>query len=331
MRKTERRLPAPLLADDLGQSVDAPDARCTLVSFATAPIVVARDNAYVVFVPDDGLAGSADSFEWTFTENGNVARVVTTEHSVVRHAPSAVGALTVAVRILDGANSEQAALALDQTVVLPSAELEALISSAQESPGPGAGSPVVLREMVNEHARYYQQVAPRTPEGGDAFSQFLFGMAVDGAGRRTAAERWEHAEQLASALDQQPDDVARLAAIGVGVCSVRLALLAMLLPGGAGGAPVLAFTELPQEGPPHAVADEALRQQFLALSEEVRIDLFNVVRFPKSNIAACGRMLEALRDRYFAGTSFNDVLTGMSGTRAQWIIRSYTEGPLQKS
>jgi hypothetical protein len=55
------------------------------------------------------------------------------------------------------------------------------------------------------------------------------------------------------------------------------------------------------------------------------------VRFPKSNITLCGRLLEALRNRYFSGTNFNDVLTGMSGTRAHWITRHYLEGPLVRS
>jgi hypothetical protein len=74
-----------------------------------------------------------------------------------------------------------------------------------------------------------------------------------------------------------------------------------------------------------------LCQAVAGLDENARIDLFNIARFPKSNITACGRIVESLRDRYFAGTNFSDVLTGMSGTRAQWIVRHYREGPLSRS
>jgi hypothetical protein len=157
-------------------------------------------------------------------------------------------------------------------------------------------------------------------------------MALDGVSRRTAAERRHHLQQLAIAAPNQAEEFARLAAGGAGVCSVRLALLAMTQPApSAGGTPYLQWTELPEPAPKHAVADEELRKKFAALSKDARIDLFNLTRFPKSNIAACGRILEALRDRYFAGAKFDDVLTGLSGTRAHWIARHYREGPLLKS
>jgi hypothetical protein len=96
-------------------------------------------------------------------------------------------------------------------------------------------------------------------------------------------------------------------------------------------APLLAWTELPEPSAQRAVAEEQLRQTLAALDEPQRIDLFNVTRFPKSNITQCGRIIEALRDRYFSGTNFNDILSGMSGTRAHWITRHFREGPLKRS
>jgi hypothetical protein len=321
-----------LAAADLGQSVVAADGRCVLVSFATAPVVVARDNEYVLFVTDATLASVAQSFEWTFTENGAIARTDSTTIGQAPYRPSSLGALTVRVRVLDAGNAPQATLSLDQQVVLPSAELETIVADAQNKPGPGAGDPVVLRELVNEHCAYYQQAALRTPEAGDGFKRFVFSMVVDGVGRRTTAERSDHLRQLAIAAADQPEEFARLAATGAGVSSVRLALLAMTQPATSGGAtPLLPWTELPELAPRHAVADEELRKKLAALSKDTRIDLFNLTRFPKSNIAACGRILEALRDRYFAGTKFDDVLTGLSGTRAHWIARHYREGPLVRS
>ena len=181
----------------------------------------------------------------------------------------------------------------------------------------------MLRELVNEHYRYYQGATLKTPEPGDGFITFLFSMASDGACRYTVNERRQHIEELATALDEGSEDFARLATTGVGVCNVRLALLAMTLP-----TPLLPWKELPE--PPHQreYADEQLRQQLAALSEDARVDLFNLARFPKSNIVSCGRILEALRDRYFPGTKFDDVLTGMSGTRAHWIVTHFTEGPI---
>ena len=105
------------------------------------------------------------------------------------------------------------------------------------------------------------------------------------------------------------------------MCKIRLALAAMVISG-------LPWTELPDEASPRVSADQQLREQLAALDDNKKVDLFNLVRFPKSNITLCGKIVEQLRNRYFNGANFNDVLTGMNGTRAHWINRHYKEGPL---
>src|SRR5262249_15056673 len=116
-----------------------------------------------------------------------------------------------------------------------------------------------------------------------------------------------------------------LTATGAGVTNLRLHLLAMTL------SSMLDFTELPAGNDERALAEEQLRQSLAALDEDKRVDLFNLVRFPKSNIAQCARIIESLRDRYFPGTNFNDVLSGMSGVRAQFILGQFTDGPIVRS
>jgi hypothetical protein len=331
VRKTERRLPAGYEATDLGEAVVASDSRCAIVSFATAPVVVGRDNTYVLFVTDPALAAAASSFEWTFTEEGADPNVTTGERADIVYRPASIGQLSVAVRILDGGNAEQAALTLEQFVVLPSSEIEALIVDSKDKPGPGASDPDTLRELVNQHCRYYQDAAQLVTESGDTFRQFLFGVAFDGVARRTSLERAADIERLAVALDEQPEDFARLASTGMGVTNLRLALLAMGPPKAPATTPLLPWTELPEASPQHVVADEQLRQALAALSEDNRIDLFNIARFPKSNIFSAARILAALRDRYFSGTPFADVVTGMSGTRARWIINHFRDGPITRA
>lgn len=326
VRKTERRVPSGFQPSDLGQAVVAPT--CALISFATAPLVVARDHTYVLLVTDAALASRAASFEWTFIENAGPPTMRATAISEVVYSPSAPGNLIVKVTVLDGAGSEQVSITLEQPLIAPSEQLEALVTRTQNTPGPGGGDPVVLRELVNEHATYYQQVTPRVQERGDGFRRFLFGMVLDGALRQSAAERRKHLQELTSALNGASADFARLTAKGTGVCNLRLPLLAMILPQATGGAALLPWTELPVAATRRAFAEERLRQTVAGLPEDTRIDLFNVARFPKSNIMACARVVEALRDRYFGGTNFNDVLAGMSGTRAHWIIRHFREGPL---
>src|SRR6185369_5129697 len=263
--------------------------------------------------------------EWSVTENGETPQVQTTDQGEFSYTPAAAGSVELVVQILDDSKAEQAKLSLDQEVVAVNAELESLIADAQNQPGPGVSNPEVARELINDHNPYYQNVTLQAPESGDAFQQFLFGVVFDGALQRTAADRKLHLANLAESLNDGGADFATLVARGSGVTGLRLPLLAMTLPS------MLDFTELPEAEDQRVLADEQLRQSLAELDEDKRIDLFNLVRFPKSNIAQCARILEALRDRYFPGTNFNDVLAGMSGVRAQFILRQFVEGPVVRS
>ena len=327
VRKTESRIPANMQASDLGQAIMAGDNRCGLVSFISSPLVVNRDNTYVVFVTDAGLAASTQSYEWTFVEGGGANVTETTEIGEFTYRPQVGGSLGVSVRLLGAGNAEQASLHIPQDIVQQNEELEGLVKTAANDAGPTVPSPDVARELINDHNPYYQAVVLQNPESGDAFKSFVFSMVFDGSLQRTPARRRQALNQLAASLNSQGSDFGTLAAEGLGVCGIRLALLAMVW--GSPG-PALAWTELPESSSERANSYERLRQDLAALDENIRIDLFNIVRFPKSNITQCGRIIEALRDRYFAGTNFSDVITGMSGTRAQWITRHFREGPIHR-
>ena len=266
-RKTESRIPADFRASDLGQAVVASDGRCALVSFVTSPLVIARENVYVVFVTDAALAASAQSFEWSFMENGGPPDTQTTERGEISYSPKAVGELNLVVRILDVGNTEKATLSLAQDIVSPNVELEALISEALNQPGPGISNPDVARELINDHNAYYQSVALQTPEAGDGFQRLIFGVVFDGTLKCTAAERKQHLEQLAASLNNQSADFTTLVGKGAGVCGIRVALLAMILPD------FLDFTELP----------EPFEQRALAMNNCARRSL----RWTKTNGLTC--------------------------------------------
>ena len=331
LRKTEGRIPANLGASDLGQAAVAADGRCALVSFVTSPLVVNRENIYVVFVTDPGLAGAVQTFEWSFVENGGSPVVQTTDYGETSYGPQSIGTLSLTVRLLGPGNAEQASLALDQEIVALQADIEALISNAKDNPGPGMGNPDVARELVNDHSPYYQDIALKTPESGEAFQQFVFGVVSDGALQRTPAQRKQHLDELAASLNTEGANFQTLTTEGAGVCGIRLTLLAMTVSASPGNPPFLDWTELPEPPAERAAADQKLQEKLAALDEPKKIDLFNIVRFPRSNIVQSARIVEILRDHYFSGANFNDVLTGMSGTRAHWIRRHFREGPLVPS
>lgn len=326
VRKTESRLPAGLKSADLGEAVDSADGRCCLISFITAPLAATRENTYIVFVTDGTLAASIDSFEWSFSIDGGAPDLQTTDAGQIVYTPPSEGFLTVKLRLLDTGNTEQASLSLTQQIGPLNAELEALIADATGKPGPGMGNPDVLRELVNDHNPYYMNVPLKTPEAGDAFSQFLFSTVIDGALETKQDKRNYLLDQVAASINNNETDFAAAIAPGLGVAKIRMVLVGMLLP----PAPV-PFTELPDAGSENAAADEQLRQQLAAMSEEDRIDLFNKLRFPKTNILLCGNLLEALRDKFFNGVGFEDVLRKMSGSMSDWIILNYNKGPLHRN
>ncbi|MBX2924032.1 MAG: hypothetical protein KF746_17670 [Chitinophagaceae bacterium] len=321
-RKTESRLPDGFTANDLGESAQAQENNAVIVSYIRSPLVINRQNTYVVFVTDTATANAASSYEWTFSENGTPVVTETTPVGEFTYIPQATGALTVAVKVKGADNSVKSGITLNQEIVQLNAELEALIATAAETPGPGIGNLDVARELVNDHNPYYQQVVLQTPETGDGFKRFVFSMVSEGALQQNIQQRKAHLDELAASLNEDAGDFVALAAEGAGVCRIRLALHAMVLPGG------LPWTELPEPSSIRASADQELREALAALGDNKKIDLFNLVRFPKSNISQCGRILEELRNRYFGGANFNDVLAGMNGTRAHWISRHYKEGPI---
>jgi len=326
VRKTESRLPAGFQPVDLGEAVVSPDEHCCLVSFITAPLAIDRENIYVVFVTDPGLSGSVTSFEWTFTLNDGAPDVTTTDFGQTSFTPSSQGSLTVKVRLLDAGSTEQASLSLTQQVGPLNEELEALITEAANNPGAVMGNPEVLRELVNDHNPYYMNVPLQNPEAGDGFSQYLFSTVVDGALETKQDKRNNLLDQVAASINNAETDFASAIGPGLGVARVRMLLVPMLLPPSS-----LPFTELPDGNAENAAADEQLRQQIAALSEDDKIDLFNRIRFPKSNIMLCGKLLEAFRDKFFSGVNFDDVLQKMSGTMANWISLNYNKGPLHRN
>ena len=322
VRKTESKLPDGLVPEDLGQCVAASDGEVILLSFIISPLVINRVNTYVVFVTDPSMAATVEHYEWTITEENTTAVVQTTGIGELTYMPQTVANLTVQVKVITNGNNELATLILNQEIVMTNAELEELIHSSADQPGPGIGNIDVARELVNDHNPYYQGVTLQTPENGDGFKQFVFSMVSDGALQKNATQRKAQLDQLAASLNDGTDDYTTLISEGAGLCKIRMTMLAMVIPG------TLDWMELPEESGARTAADEQLRQTLAALDENKKIDLFNLVRFPKSNITQCGKILEALRNRYFGNANFNDVLSGMSGTRAHWISRHYREGPL---
>ena len=325
IRKTETRIPSGLAPSDLGEAVVASDGRSALISFLTSPLTTGHQNTYVLFVTDSTLAASIESYEWVFAEDGAFPHASLTTVGETPYTPTNVGNMTLIVRYLDSGGAELGSLTLVQDIGPLNPALESLIEAANDSPGPGASNPDVLSEMVNSYYSYYQNVTLKTPESGDSFKRYICSFLFDGASKKTPDDRGQVLDRLADALESNPDALTAAAVEGVGVCGIRLDLLAMTFPAAS---PLLPWTELPQDANQNALADEQVRQKVAALGDDDKVDLLNIARFPKTNIAQCAHIIEALRDKYFPGATFDSVLTGLSGARETSITMHYSKGPL---
>jgi hypothetical protein len=328
VRKTESRIPESLQASDLGEAVVATDGHCALVSFITAPLTAGHENTYVLFVSDPDLASSVQSYEWAFSEDGAFPLVESTEVGEITYQTGNIGNLTLTVTLLDSTENELTSLSIIQEVGQLNPDLETQIEAAIEQSGAGASNLEVIREIINDYYSYYQAVNLQNPEADDSFKRFVCSYLFDGALKNPHKKRQGLFTEMATALESNPDAFAVSAASGIGVCDIRLALLAMIYPIGS---PLLPWTELPEPFDQNALADEQLRQTLAGLNDPDKIDLMNIARFPKTAISYCAKILETLRDKYFTGATFKDVISGMNGTRSQRIEKHYLQGPIAGS
>jgi hypothetical protein len=329
VRKTESRIPTGLQPSDLGEAVAAADNKSVLISQIARPLVQGRENLFTVMVMDAALAQQVQTFDW-HAEEGAAVTIASqvTQFGELAYIPSAIGPLSIRVRLMGAGNAQLGEITMALEIIAVSAALETMIGAARNEPGPTISHPDVARELVNDLDPYYHDL----PLGGTAnadFSKYVFAAIHDGLLRRDAAGRRSHLDRLAAALNDNNGQFALEAATGAGVSGLRLGLLAMVMPAGAGSAPpAMGWTEFPKPNAKRVEAEDVHLRALSALSEPVRIDLFNAARFPKANIRFAALAFEELRDRYFPGTDFNSVITGQGGVRSRVIIEHYREGPI---
>src|SRR5207247_7761598 len=106
-RKSEHRLPPGFTASDLGQA--QADTAAALISFHSSPVVVGRQQTYVMFVLETGLQGTVESFHWEIRED-----TFDTDEGGLEFAPAEEGHVQVSVRRRDAGDAELKAVTLPQ-------------------------------------------------------------------------------------------------------------------------------------------------------------------------------------------------------------------------
>jgi hypothetical protein len=319
IRKTEHRLPANFTADDLGQA--QADAGAVLVSYHPSPVVRDRRQTYVAFVLDAAMQANVTSHRWQIG-----ADTVVTEHGVLEYAHTVEGDAQVTVNLLDGANNVLKTLSMAQTVIALNVELEAMINTAEEV-APTAADPETSRELVNDVRSYIDEVAPRSADSESSLNKLLFAVAYAEAMRLPPMDRAAQIEKLATALDEgAAESFADQAQKGMGLCQVRPAALGMSLSATPAGSDwLISRREFPHDPEARTAMQTELTSALAQLDEAKRMDLFNLLRFPKANLKMAALLLEALRNQYYPGQSLPTILADEDKTKT--LISQFKEGP----
>lgn len=323
VRKPERRIPPGFSADDLGEALLSPDSQCALVSFYSSPITQNRLQSYVVFLLDPALQNSVASYHWQAGD-----KTANTEAGVWEQMPADVGSLTVNASLLDDGGAELRTLSLTQEVVAANAELETLIAQ-DDAVHPIAGDPVTSREIINDLRAYMDILAPRNADSVSSLNRLLFAIAYVETLEQPAGQRNLNLERIAAAFaESDATTFVQDGAAGIGVCRIRPHALGMYLPVTPGGADFfLPKREYPIKKKDRLPVHNELLKNLQELASEKQIDLFNLLRFPKSNLKMAILLLQGLRAQYFPGDSLEAVIQDKAKTMA--LLDQFKNGPTQ--
>lgn len=316
--KAEQRIPSGFVVADLGQVVAASGNRAYLISYYASPVARGHKQSYVALVTDGGLQSSVDSYQWQV-----LSEDVSTTDGVWEYTPEVVGSFTLNLTLKDGGGATLETLSLEQRVISPNEDLENLVAQSNTT-HPVAGDPVASREVINDYLAHIHAVAPVS--SAELLNRLLFGISYVESQANDQEARDTLISSLRTALeggDSQAQSFFDQAAPGAGICGLRPELLAMSLE--HGGSPIITWTDLPSEVDEREPALVPIRESLAGLAEDRRIDLFNVLRFPRASLKACKLVFDALRTRYFSGHSL-DSITG-SRPEILALIDQYNTGP----
>ena len=288
-------------------------------------MVVDRLQRYAIMVTDSGLASQVSQYRWQFSNN-DTDEVHTTSTGYFSFTPSQEGMLHLSVELKNGSDSTITSLQIQQEVIAPNSDLESLIEQNDEV-APTAGHPDTSREIINDYRAYIDLIAPRDLDEDSTLNRLLFSISYLNALEFDGPRRAAIGEEIVQGLEDDDQSIfLHYAESGIGICGVRPFVLAMYLTQNEGGSsPILAKRELPNESSERQPIIDTLLSDLQALDQNILIDLFNVLRFPKANIKMCKELLDGLKTDYFNSDSYSQIVTDRA--KGSSFIEQFKDGP----
>ena len=325
VRKTESLLPPGFSASDLGQSAtSATSTNVILISFLSSPVAARRIQHYVVFVTDNALAATVNSYEWNFTNGPAVTQ--SSINGIAEFTPQNIGTLTVTVNLKSASNATLHSVTLTQQVISLNEALELKIEQTENN-FPGAAHPETSRELINDIRPYINVILPVA--SNDLYNKAISSLAYIRALATIQTRRNVLLEDLANILNTRPGDFFSQSKDGFGICKTRPQLLAMFLdnPSSPGNKYLDAAALELRSGAnstQRTANETAIQTAFTALNVDVQTSLFNLLRFPKSHLAMAKLILDGLESRYYSSASIGATLA--NNNDAKRLITEYEKG-----
>ena len=311
VRITESRIPNGYLATELGQATTASPpggGQYMLVSYLTSPLRTGTLQDYVVFA----IGADADEYRWTIEPPGGPPeRTETTTIGRLSHQFEITGTHEIRVEVVNG-GTVTATLILLQGVVPPDSVLEQRIALEKIDDQTAD----LLRELRNDFSAYIQSAAGATGPTGvppRLVTTRIYAESLVRPKRGTkAAEDKIAAGETSHVRDTEVDDKARLYQSGRPIVSESFSAsppMPRSLGPGQVSEPTIATLEGLIEwregratGTPGFRIDRKIvriynARDFIKLPYPEQIDMFNLARFPKTNILMVAKLLSRLKNR----------------------------------
>ncbi|WP_027346471.1 hypothetical protein [Hamadaea tsunoensis] len=275
---------------------------------------------------------SVASYKWTVLSKSDASFIEqsVTDNGCWSWTAQAPGTYTTRVEARDGDGKVLATLSLTQTVTPRDARLEEFLR-----PQPSRSKCDAIRELVNDLSGYINQGAAATgPTGiparllaGVVFME-AWGRPKEGTANAKAIRARAGGKDDPDWLDWTEDQLAkrgnrefgaisdircveiqaiaevfqdrwvgRLTFVGptsMGVAQIQMAVAAMVLG-------MTAWREKPPGGAENAEArkeiDDSVEEDWRVLPRRKQVEIFNHLRFPKTNIALCAKLLARIKER----------------------------------
>lgn len=363
VRATERRIPVGFHPSDLGQCSYTNDGNVVLISYLTEPLTQTSVNEYVVFVLDEDIAARCEEYQWIIYENryGEYHEIEddSTDDGLYSLTPESLFMLKIEVKLIDDNDQVISALSLEQNVKSLDGRVERMIDESTFSSI--VGSAATSREVVNDLKEYIDSAVDQgrhnghrieipkallaaivyhetlwRPKGWEFWRDYLTYVSFLAVSELTDKPVRRDKELALVANELNGDYLSEITTQidnSLGVCQIQMQTLAMSLRRHTSNERYCEWIQYDNSDDDKEKERKVNNriQNLTSLSIEDKIDLFNLLRFPKSNIYMCAKILSELNSRTnrWPELSRNQLL---SNDRALKIIASeYNMGPTGSS